>query len=189
MASSRHGAWLGLWLAFGCARSGRAPADQGVPDVVDATAMTMTAPVPDAATVVAMYDARPVSASCAKAAIDGTYVGPSEAYVLVQCGEVRALKLLYTGNKGFTFAGQRVDVTGEWPVVTDSFTVKTNLPTIQGKFSRVGHIDGMWMENALGGTWYANRSDGDGGVTDAPVDVPARLDARPPDVRADVRGN
>jgi hypothetical protein len=198
-----------LFLAFGCSRGGTSvssPSSSGAarlaPDAASAAGVTGAA---DAGAAAGAGAQDVVSGPYPASPYDGIYVGPSEAYVRVQFGIVRELRLYYTGNDGLMFIGARVGQEGEFSIVNGSFVVTTTAAMIRGTFTRKGRIDGTWQEGRFRGTWSADRISGeppepDGGWPDVarlppdsappprPVDPPR--DAAPPrrDAPVDRRG-
>jgi hypothetical protein len=117
-------------------------------------------------------------------ALDGTYVGPDEAYVVVLEGLVQFIHLHYAGNSGFNFVDARFSREGMFTVTNSAFTVVTPAATVKGGFVRVGSIEGTWQEGKVSGTWHADRVSTepwlDGGALDfqPPSDAVIRQDAR-----------
>jgi hypothetical protein len=165
--------WLGMNLA--CGRLSEVDETQGDKGAiqtreVDAASDLPPPPAPEGPAAVPL--AHP---------LDGIYVGPSEAYVRVQGGIVREMRLLYSGNVGFMFVGARFMQDGTFPVANNNFIVSNNTLAVRGTFVRAGHIDGVWQEARFRGTWSADRVSGPLGHPIPPDGVgPWTFDAGPP---------
>lgn len=92
--------------------------------------------------------------------LDGIYVGPSEAYVLVRLGIVREMRLFYTGNAGLMFVTGRFTQDGSIPITENHFVLSNNALAARGTFVRAGVIEGVWQEARFRGTWSATRVSG-----------------------------
>jgi hypothetical protein len=104
--------------------------------------------------------------------LDGIYMGPDEAYVVVQRGYLRELELFYAGNAQLNFTAATLRYGGMREILSEMFMVDQMGIVIRGTFTRPGRIDGTWEDGKLRGTWYANR-----------VTLNPNADARNPDVR------
>lgn len=109
--------------------------------------------------------------------LDGIYIGPDEAYVVVQRGYLRELELFYAGNAQLNFTAATIRYGGMREILSEMFMVDQMGIIIRGTFTRPGRIDGTWEDGRLRGTWYANR-----------VALNPNADARNPDVRREDAG-